>query len=222
MKKSRPGIFALALLYFCFGTVFALSQKSSEVILAQGTRISVELNDHLSTKLNTEGDSFTANVTAPIYQGERMVIPKGSLVIGSVSRIQRPGRFRGKAVMNVIFESVQIPGKSQVPLVASIAQIEPEGNSGVKEEGKIVAEGSKGKDAGRVAKPALVGSGIGALVGGGKGSAIGAGVGAVAGLAGVFATRGKDVELNRGMTLEIVLDRPLVIPVELDASVVKN
>jgi hypothetical protein len=222
MKKSRPEIFVLALLFLCLGAVFGVSQKASEVILAQGTRISVELNDHLGTKLSIEGDSFTANVTAPVYQGERLIIPKGSFVIGSVSRVQRPGRFRGKAVMNVIFESLQIPGKSQVALVASIAQIDPEGNSGIKEEGAIVGEGSKGKDAGRVAKPALVGTGIGALVGGGKGAAIGAGVGAVAGLAGVFATRGKDVELNRGMTLEIVLDRPLVIPVEAEASVVKN
>ena len=222
MKKSRLEIFVLALLYLGLGTVFTFPQKASEITVAQGTRISVELNDHLSTKLNTEGDPFRANVTAPVYQGERLVIPKGSILIGSVSRIQRPGRFRGKAVMNLIFESVQIPGKLQVPLVASIAQIEREGNSGVKEEGTIVAEDSKGKDAGRIAKPALVGSGIGALVRGGKGSVIGAGVGAVAGLAGVFATRGKDVELQRGLTLEIVLDRPLVIPVEPEASVVKN
>lgn len=222
MRKSRQKTFVLALLYLGLGAVFAAPEKGSEVMLAQGTKISLELNDHLSTKLNTEGDSFTANVTAPVYQGDRLVIPKGSVVTGSVSRIQRPGRFRGKAAMNVIFQTLQVSGKTQVPLVASLATVEPEGNSGVKAEGTIAGESSKGKDAGRVAKPGLTGSGIGALVGGGKGSAIGAGVGAAVGLATVFATRGKDLELHRGTTLDIVLDRPLVITIEPEASAVKH
>jgi hypothetical protein len=187
-------------------------QSGSELVLEKGTRIVLQLNDHLSTKLNKEGDVFTASVVTPVYLRERLAIPKGSVLTGSVSRLQRPGRFRGRAAMNLLFESIRPPGKTAVPVTATLVRVDEEGGPGP--EGGISGEGSVGKDAGTVAKPGLAGAGIGALVGGGKGAAIGAGIGAAAGLATVFATRGKDLELKRGSTLEIVLDRPLSLPPE--------
>ena len=190
-------------------------QAGNELVLDKGTRIVLQLNDHLSTKLNKEGDVFTASVVTPIYLRERLAIPKGSILTGSVCRLQRPGRFRGRAAMNLLFESIRAPGKTAVPLTATLVRMDPGGN--LRPEGGISGEGSAGKDAGTVAKPGLAGAGIGVLVGGGKGAAIGAGIGAAAGLATVFATRGKDLELRRGSALEIVLDRPLSLPAEHEA-----
>jgi hypothetical protein len=187
-------------------------QAGNELVLEKGTRIVLQLNDHLSTKLNKEGDVFTASVVSPVYLRERVAIPKGSILTGSVSRLQRPGRFRGRAAMNLLFESIRVPGRTAVPLTATLVRMDPDGKPGP--EGGISGEGSAGRDAGTVAKPGLAGAGIGALVGGGKGAAIGAGIGAAAGLATVFATRGKDLELKRGATLEIVLDRPLPVSLE--------
>lgn len=195
-------------------SVLAQGQAAGELLLEKGTKITLQLNDHLSTRLSKEGDAFTATVTAPVVVRDRVVVPKGSVVAGSVSHVQRPGRFRGKAVMNLLFESVRVPGKGPLPIVASLVRIDAEGNTGT--EGAITGEGSVGKDAGTVAKPGLVGAGIGGLIGGGKGAAIGAGIGAAAGLGTVFATRGKDLEVRRGSTMEIVLDRPLPVPVEHD------
>ena len=91
---------------------FAGTQASDTATLEEGTRIPLQLNDYLSTKLNSEGDIFTADVTRPIYQDGRLVIPKGSVVSGSITRIIRPGRFRGKAVMNLLFQSVGYSQKS--------------------------------------------------------------------------------------------------------------
>jgi hypothetical protein len=191
------------------GTQPGAAQSNADLILPEGTRIVLQLNDYLSTKLSTEGDRFTATVTVPVYQNEHLLIPKGSTISGSVSRIVRPGRFKGKAVMNLLFQSVRIPGKGQFPLVASLASVDSEGSAGVRAEGTIEGDGSTGRDAGRVAKPGLTGAGIGALAGGARGAGIGAGVGAAVGLATVFATRGKDIEVRRGSTMEISLDRPL-------------
>src|SRR5262245_51841962 len=188
----------------------SFAQKSGDIRLPEGTRITLRLNDYLSTKLNSEGDSFTAEVIAPVFSGDRQIVPKGSIVSGSVSRVVRPGRFRGRAVMNVVFDSIRVPGKGAIPLTASLASVEAKG--GVREEGQIEGEGSKGKDAGTIAKPGAAGAGIGGLVGGGQGAAIGAGAGALVGLATVLTTRGKDVELRRGSSLEIILDRPLNVP----------
>ena len=89
-------------------------------------------------------------------------------------------------------------------------------------EGRVEGKGSEGKDAAQVVKPGLIGGGIGGLTGGGKGAAIGAGVGAAVGLATVFATRGKDLEFPRGTSMEITLDRQLIVPPESESPAVKN
>jgi len=190
---------------------------ASETILPEGTRITLQLNRNLSTKTNSEGDTFTAVVTAPVYLGDQIVIPKGSEVSGSISRIIRPGRFKGKAIMHMLFQSIDIPGRGQAPIVASLTRVDPEGNSGIHSEGSIEGENSRGRDIGMVATPGIAGAGIGSATGGGTGAGIGAGIGAVIGLAAIFSTRGKDLELRRGSSIDILLERPLAIPSEGEA-----
>ena len=197
-------------------------RAAGELVLPEGTRISLQLNDHLSTKGNNEGDSFTAVVISPVHLGDRMLIPKGSVVSGSISRITRPGRFKGKAVMTLLFQSINIPGRGQLPLAASLLRVDPEGNAGVKSESTVEGEGSRGRDVGRVAAPGLAGAGIGTLTGGAEGAAIGAGVGAAIGLVSVFATRGKDLQVRRGSTMDIVLDKPLAVPTEAEGFADRN
>ena len=195
---------------------------AGEHTLGHGTRISLQLTDSLSTKLNNEGDTFTARVVSPVTLGETVIVPKGSIVTGSISRVLRPGRFRGKAVMDLVFHSVRIPGKPDLPIVASLLTLDAQGNVEARTEGSIRGEGSKGKDAVSIAKPAAAAAGVGALVDGSKGAAIGSGIGAAVGLATVFATRGKDLELPRGSALDIVLDRPLAVPVDSEESGPRN
>jgi hypothetical protein len=187
---------------------------ASDITLPEGTIIVLQLNDRLSTKTSSEGDAFTAVVMTPVLLGDRMVIPKGSSVAGSISRILRPGRFKGKAVMNLLFQSITIPGHEQKPLLATLVKVDSEGNEDVYSEGSIKGEGSKSGDAVKVITPGLVGTGIGALAGGGKGAGIGAGVGIAVGLATVFTSRGKDIEIPKGSTLNISLDRPLTVSSE--------
>jgi hypothetical protein len=202
--------------------ITAPEQAAGEIMLPEGTHISLQLNDHLSTKVSSEGDKFTANVIVPIYQGDRLVIPKGSTVSGSVSRILRPGRIKGKAVMNLLFQSIRIPGRGDLPIVASLARVDPAGNAGVEGEGSVKGESSTGGDVARVLTPGLAGAGIGGLAGGGRGAAIGGGVGAIVGLATVFSTRGKDLEMRRGSTMDISLDRALSIPADPDSHGARN
>jgi len=194
----------------------SVSAASPEIIIPEGTRITLQLNDHLSTHSNSEGDPFTAVAIAPVCVGDRMVIPKGSVVTGSISRIVRPGRLRGKAVMNLQFQSITIPGRGRLPIEASLVRlVYAGGGSGeVRSEGTIEGGGSVESDTGKVLTPGLAGTGIGVLAGGAKGAAIGGTVGTAIGLATVFATRGKDLEVRRGSQMDIALDRPLTIPQE--------
>jgi len=212
MKQHFSGMVTIALLLAL--TSPRMLQASADTVLPEGTKISLQLNNPLSTKANNEGDSFTAVVVSPVYLGDRIVIPKGSQVSGSVSRIIRPGRFKGKAVMNLIFRSINIPGRGQLPIIASLLRVDSEEYAAVRSEGAVEREGSPGGDVGKIMAPGIAGAGIGTLAGGRKGAAIGAGVGAAIGLTSVFATRGKDLQVRRGSTMEIVLDKPLAVPLQ--------
>ncbi len=182
---------------------------ASDITLPEGTVIVLQLNDSLSTKANSEGDSFTAVVMKPVFLGDQMVIPKGSSVTGSISRLLRPGRFKGKAEINLLFQSITIPGRGQVPIIATLVHLDSEEIEDVHSEGDIEGKSSEGRDAVKIIAPGLAGAGIGTLTGGGKGAGIGAGVGMAIGLASVFTSRGKDIEIPKGSTLEISLDRKL-------------
>ena len=59
--------------------------------------------------------------------------------------------------------------------------------------------------------------GSGAAIGGlatrtWTGAGIGAGAGGAVGLAYVLLTRGKEVDLNRGSTIDVVFERPVPVP----------
>jgi type IV secretion system protein VirB10 len=83
-------------------------------------------------------------------------------------------------------------------------------------EGDIQQAGSKGKDAATIARSAETGASVGAIGGAIGGSPLaGAGYGALAGgAAGLIYTllsRGNDVNLEQGQTVEMVLQRPLTV-----------
>jgi hypothetical protein len=124
--------------------------------------------------------------------------------------------------MNLIFQSINIPGHGQLPIVASLARVGSQGHEAIRSEGTVEGESSEGNDIGKVLVPGIAGAGIGGLTGGAKGAAIGSGVGAAIGLATVFATRGKEIEVRRGATLEILLDQALTIPPEGESSASGN
>ena len=113
MKNSgrfRDLIFYIMIpaLFYLLGTAPAI--HAEDVNLPKGTRITLQLNETLSTASNMEGDEFTAAVELPVYLGDRIAIPKGSIVIGSVSRILRPDRLKGKAVLDLMFQSILVDG----------------------------------------------------------------------------------------------------------------
>jgi hypothetical protein len=101
--------------------------------------------------------------------------------------------------------TVQLPSSAVESADSSDAQTVSD------KEGTVQAQGSKGRDAATVATAAGAGVGIGAATGGLKGAGIGTGIGAAVGLATVLLTRGEEVRLYQGTTVEMVLNRQLRI-----------
>jgi type IV secretion system protein VirB10 len=80
-------------------------------------------------------------------------------------------------------------------------------------EGTIRADGNKGRDAGTIATTTGTGVLVGGLAHGVKGGLIGGGIGAAVGVATAMLTRGDEVRIESGSSVEMVLQRPLDLDV---------
>jgi type IV secretion system protein VirB10 len=104
------------------------------------------------------------------------------------------------------------PSGYTVLLPGAIENVPGAENTNMKgEEGTIQQSGSKAKDVGTVASTASTGAVIGGLSQGGKGALIGAAAGGVVGTAIALLTRGNDVRLESGTTLEMVIQRSIPV-----------
>ncbi len=185
-------------------------RKAAAIMLPIGTRIPLVLQNAVNTKNARVGDWVYFESIYPVVENNRILIPVGSFVRGSITYAKRPGRIKGRGELRVRFEELVLPNGYTVDLQASLSTAEAGGGEQVnRKEGGVKSDSTKGEDVRTVATTGAVGAGIGAVAGRGKGVAIGAGAGAAAGLAAVLLTRGRELILPRGTTVEIVLDRPL-------------
>jgi len=178
-----------------------------------GTRVPLVLKQGISTKNARVGDPVYAQTSFPITQDNRIVIPPGTFVQGEVRRIQRPGRVKGRAELQVNFTSMIFPNGYTLVLPGTVQGTPGSpGTAGVKDkEGTIEGDSSKGKDVGTIVGTAIPGAGIGAIAGGSKAAGIGALSGGALGLATVLLTRGPEIQLGVGDSIEMVLERSITL-----------
>jgi type IV secretion system protein VirB10 len=177
-----------------------------------GTRIPLVLKHAISTKSVRPGDPVYLETSFPVTQNNRMLIPAGTYVQGVVDSVKRPGRVSGRAELLMHFTTLVFPNGYTVSLPGAVEGVPGADNSKVKDtEGTIQAESQKGKDATTIAETAGTGTLIGGLAHGGKGAGIGAGAGGAVGLAAVLLSRGQEVRMEAGSTVEMELQRPLTL-----------
>lgn len=178
-----------------------------------GTKIPLILKQGITTKNARVGDPVYAQTSFPITQNNRIVIPPGTFVQGEILRVQRPGKVKGRAELQMNFTSMIFPNGYTLMLPGAVQGTPGDtGTSGVKDkEGTIEGDSSKGKDAGTIVGTAMPGALIGAVAGGSKAAGIGALSGGALGLATVLLTRGPEIQLGVGDSVEMVLERSLTI-----------
>ena len=184
-----------------------------EYVVKAGTRLLLRLTNDVNTKRTVAGDRLYLETAAPLFGDGKLLIPIGTYVTAQVTEAERAGRVKGKSSLNVRFDTLTLPNGVSRNFDARIATAETAGKLD-KAEGRIQGPGSKGKDARTVAKTTATTTGLGSIIGSavghaGTGAAVGAAAGAVGALAGVLASRGAEVILPRGTTLEMELDRDL-------------
>jgi hypothetical protein len=190
--------------------------KPAQVLVPVGTRLPLVLHNGVSTRNAHPGDPLYFETLYPVLVGERIVIPAGSYVSGEITETKRPGRIKGRGEIMLRLTSMILPNGYVVSFLASPTGASTGDDDTVDKEGKIKGRGDKAADARTVAETTIAGASIGSLGGlaagrPGLGAGIGAAAGVAAGIAAVLLTRGPELELPRGTTLDISLDRPLYL-----------
>ena len=172
------------------------TKRATPATLPEETAIHVRLNQAVASDLNRPGDHFTATVSQPIVLDNKTVVPGGVEVDGVVVDVERSGRLKGRARLNLALDAVNINGTEYPIRTTSAVQV------GGKHKNRNIAEIAGGAGGGAL---------IGALAGGGKGALIGGPIGAGAGTAVAFFTGRKDIHLRPETPLSFRLAEPVTI-----------
>jgi len=158
-----------------------------------GSEMDVRLQNPLSSATAQVEDRFEATAMVDLMNGNRVLVPAGSIVRGVVTSVSKAGRLDRKGSLTLSFDQITIRGRSY-PIHATVDQV-------------LESEGVRG-EAGKIGAGAGVGAIIGGILGGVKGALAGILIG---GGGTVAATTGKDVELQPGTVLRMRFDSPLVV-----------
>lgn len=183
-----------------------------KLLVPSGTRLPLILHNAVTTRNAKPGDPIYLETLFPIVINDRILIPAGSYVQGEVEEAKRPGKVKGTGEIRLRLNTMILPNGYTVNFNAIPTNARTGGNEATDKEGNIHGDTDKGTDVGTVVKATGIGAGVGGIAtrtAGGAG--IGAGAGAALGLATVLLTRGPELELPRGTTVDVILDRDIYL-----------
>jgi hypothetical protein len=163
--------------------------------------IGIRIERGVSSETARLEDKVAARVTRDVRVDDAVVIPAGAKLEGTVTLVERGGRFKERARIGIQFTTLVIDDAR--------VRIQTE---------KIVREGeAPTKDSSaKIGASAVVGTILGAVIGGGKGAAIGGAAGAGAGSAAVMAGGRNEVAIAEGAALTVRLAEPIELTVAGD------
>jgi hypothetical protein len=182
--------------------------------IPQGTHVLLRMVNSVSTRTAEEGTQVYLQTANPIAVDGRILVPVGSYVQGVVSHAKRSGKVAGRAELGIRLETLTLPSGKALRFAPRLSSVDSnESNQKVAVEENTVKQGSDyGRDATRIAILAGSGAGLGGLADRSwTGAGIGAGAGSAVGFAATLLTRGREVELKQGSTLDVVFDRAVAI-----------
>lgn len=176
-------------------------QKSfDELVVSADSVIGLQNETALSSERARVEDRVEARVARDVRVGDRVAIPAGSRVIGSVMQVDRGGKFKERARLGVRFHTVVLADGTRLPI--STDTIYRDG------------EAPGNQSAAKIGGGAVGGTIIGAILGGAKGAAIGGIAGAGAGTAVVASGDRNAATLRAGEPISVRLQSPVTVTTE--------
>lgn len=181
--------------------------KGEPPALPAGTMLHCRITQTLTTKLNFQGDAFTASVSEPVMSNNREVIPVGATLQGHIAQMNKPGRIKGVGQMRLNVEQLTFPDGRSFPLSAVLmTAYGAEHVKVVGNEGLVKGPSSRVPDAEEIGAGTAGGTLIGLIF---AHPLIGAAFGATATTIDRLRRRGKDLTIPAGTQLNYQLTRAL-------------
>ncbi len=198
----------------CLALFFLAASSGLAAEIPAGTHVLLRMMNSVTTRTARVGDYVYMRTASPITVDDRILVPIHSYVQGVVAQTKQSGRVKGRAEMAIRLETLTLPrGKSFKfsPRLSSVDSNQS-GQSVDPNENAIKQAPERGRDMGRIAILAGSGASIGGIADRSwSGAGIGAAAGGAVGLATVLLSRGREVMLRTGNTLDVVIDRPVTL-----------
>jgi hypothetical protein len=174
-------------------------QKSfEELVVRPESVIGLQTETALSSERARVEDRVEAHVTRDVRVNGQIAIPAGAKAIGSVSQVERGGKFKERSRIGIRFHTLVLADGTRLPINTET----------------IIREGAAPEAAQKVGVGAVGGAILGAILGGAKGAAVGAAAGAGGGAAVQMAGDRNAATLPAGSPLTVRIVSPLTITIE--------
>jgi hypothetical protein len=171
-----------------------------ELVISAESVIGLQTEGRITSETARVEDRVEARVTRDVRVGNRVAIPAGSRAVGTVTQVERGGKFKEQAKLGIRFNSIVLADGTRLPIsTETIVR---------------VGEAPGNKSASKIGGGAVGGAIIGALLGGAKGAAVGATAGAGAGTAMVESGSTSAAVLQPGTPLTVRILSPVTVTIE--------
>ena len=144
-----------------------------ELVVPADAVLGLQIERTVTSEIARVEDRVDARVTRDVRVGDRVAIPAGSLVQGSVMEVERGGKVKERARLGIRFHTVVLADGTRLAIRTD----------------SVVREGTSpaNESAAKIGGAAVGGAILGAILGGGKGAVIGGSIGAAGGTAATMA-----------------------------------
>jgi len=193
-------IFAIFSLLFASFITEVAQPNSSIYELQTGTKMVVQMDNEINSKVSSVNDTFTTKVVEPVVVRETVVLPIGTIIEGRVTKVQ-PASAGGKGgSLTVSFEMMRLTNGERREIEGVLVS-------------ELKAESSQTANILAIIGGTALGGIFGAVSKAENGALIGAGIGAGAGTGVALSRKGKNVSIKADEKFEIELKKNVTLPV---------
>ncbi len=193
-------VFAIFSLFFV-SFVPAEAQSNSIYQLPAGTKIRVQMDNEINSKVSGVNDTFTTTIVEPVEVREAVVLPIGTIIEGRIINVKRAATGGQNGDLTISFETMRFDNGDKRAIEGVLVN-------------KLKAESSSSAaNVLTIAGGTVLGGIFGAVSKTGSGALIGAGVGAGIGTGIVFLKKGGEVRIKADEEFEIELTKNVTLPV---------
>lgn len=171
-----------------------------EITIKEDSVIGIRLETAVTSSTAKVEDRVDARVARDVMVDGRPAVPAGTRLEGTVTQVQRGGKFKERAHLGIRFDTLILADGTRVPL--RTAPIFREG------------EPPTGEATSKIGASAVVGAILGVVIGGKKGAIIGGTAGAAGGAAAVAAGDANEATLPAGALLTVRLTAPVTLAID--------